>query len=753
MITEQKPKYSGILGIDERIEPNEKSSYKLTNWTIDTKSKGWDNRIGYESLIPSLSGSTSGWAGFQNGGAVNSVYYWNTHQGAKSFLLYEQAYANSVTKAFPTDVNADMSLHFWKGNELNKKTIDTQRSKPAGDEIYTHYNPIGKVLTILSGNGKPIKFDGIKVYPLGFMEPPNPPRPWNPNPDASAGVSDETVIPIQAHTFEMDKSYGLGSTTKDDTNRYRWKVSFLMDDGSESPLSAPSIPAFWTTHGGGAPPTYNNKRQGVYLENVPTGPEGTIGRKLYRTKRLTDDSEEIYYYVDTIPNNSETNYIDVTKDTRLGAVAPDEDFSILFPAPSTRFSATFKNCLFIDGGQSDPQRIYYSEPLKINQYRALSFFDVGSRDGGDVTGLFTYYNNLLVFRERAIDVIRGDAVNGFTISPLVQGIGTRALHSIALIPSMGVMFLSPDGVFLISGGFDGGSQISVDKMSDPIVDTMRRLNKANIGRACGAYSEKWREYHVYFTVDGGVPAQENPPKYTLGLVFHIEKMSWSIREGFPVNCITVDSRGEFIFGHNFGQSIPTPIGTTGLRPDETGLFFISRDRNCGYGYTTSGGGFNPQGQPLPFIYTIYRKGPCKSLWISANQDFGITQLKKHVKYVYLSCFTEGANKYQVFYNKDWSYNYQLSNEGYGQRPEYKEQYVYNAVEGNLVYGPPTSTTQTVPNWELPLYTQLKFAIANQAASTFSVGIETDNDFILVDYSLEFNSSGTETRPARSRSAY
>ncbi len=747
MNTDNKPKYSGVLGIDERIEPNPKSSYKLTNWTIDTKSKGWDNRIGYESIISKIAGE-SNWFGFQNGGPVNSVYYWNTHQGAKSFLLYEQAYANQTTKVFPSDVNADMALHFWKGNELNKTTIDAQRSKPAGDEVYTHYNPIGKVLTILSGNGKPIKFDGIKVYPLGFMEAPNPPRPWDCNTAITAGVSDQTICPIQAHSFNMDKNYGLGSTTASDTNRYRWKVSFIMDDGSESPLSAPSNPAYWVTAGGLVPAAYQNKRQGVYLENLPIGPEGTIARKLYRTKRLLDDSEEIYFYLDTIPNNSETNYLDVTKDTRLGAQAPDEDFSVLFPAPATRFSATFKNCLFLDGGQSDPQRIYYSEPLKINQYRALSFFDVGSRDGGDVTGLFTYYNNLLVFRERAIDIIRGDALNGFTISPLVQGIGTRALHSIALIPQMGVMFLSPDGVFLISGGLDGGSQISVEKVSDAIVDTMKRLNKANIARACGAYSEKWREYHVYFTADGGAPNGTDPAKYTLGLVFHLEKMSWSIREGFPVNCLTVDARGEFIFGHNFGQSVPTPPLNLGLVPSETGLFFISRDRNSGYGWTASGGG--PQ-QPL--VYTITRKGPLKSLWISANQDFSITQIKKHVKYVYLSCFTEGANKYQVFYNKDWSYNYTLSNEGYGQRPEYKEQYVYNAAENNLVYGPTANPDLIVPNWELPLFTQLKFAIANAAASTFSVGIETDNDFILVDYSLEFNTSGTETRAARSRSAY
>lgn len=745
MQTDNKPQYKEILGIDEGLEPVENSSYKLINWTVDVKSKGWDNRIGYESLVPNIT-SRSNWAGFQDGGPVNSVYFWNTHQGAKSWLLYEQAEANGITKAFPTDANANMSLHYWKGNTLNKATIDKQRSVPANDEIYTHYNPIGKNLIILSGNGKPIKFDGVKTVTLGFLEAPNPPIPWYVNGDGlTTTVADQTVMPITPHTFNMDKSYGLGDPTAYAENRYRYKVSFIMENGSESPLSSPSVHTYWETFSNAAAvyAIYNDRRVAVYLDNVPIGPDGCIARKIYRTKNLTDGDtiEEIYYYVDTITNNYETNYVDYTKDTRLGSVAPDDDASILFPAPSTRFSSTFKNCLFLDGGQTDPTRIYYSQPLKPDQFRALDFFDVGSRDGGDVTGLFTYYNNLLVFRENAIDLIRGDAINGFVISPMVQGIGTRAIHSVCLVPGAGVMFLSPDGVFLISGGLDGGSEMNCTKISDPIVSTIGRISKSMIGRACGAYSEKWREYHLYLSVDGS-------PINNLGLVFHMEKKSWSVREGFPVGCLTVDARGELIFGHNVGQSEPTPLLMTGLKPAETGLFFISRTRNGGHGFT-----YHPPAGQNPAYFSIEEKGPLTSTWIGANQNFGIGQIKKHVKQVYLNCFTEGSNTYNVFYNKDWDYNYTQSNYGLGQRPEYVEQNFYNSSTSEFVYYPPSSVDKTAAKWEIPFYTQLKFPVANMAASTFSVGIQTSNDFILVGYSLEFNASGTETKTARPKSAY
>ena len=743
MQTDNKPQYKQILGIDESLDPVENSSYKLINWTVDVKSKGWDNRIGYESLVPNIT-SRSNWAGFQNGGPVNSIYFWNTHQGAKSWLLYEQAEAGAVTKTFPTDANANMSLHYWKGATLNKVTIDAQRSVPANDEIYTHYNPIGKNLIILSGNGKPIKFDGVKTVTLGFLEAPNPPIPWNINGNGlTTTISDQTVMPITPHTFNMDKSYGLGNATTDAENRYRYKVSFIMENGSESPLSAASLHVYWKTYGASIYPIYNNRRVAVYLDSVPIGPAGTIARKIYRTKNLTngDTIEEIYYYVDTIINNYETNYVDYTKDTRLGSLAPDDDASILFPAPSTRFSSTFKNCLFLDGGQTDPTRIYYSQPLKPDQFRALDFFDVGSRSGGDVTGLFTYYNNLLVFREAAIDLIRGDVTTGFTISPFQQGIGTRAIHSVCLVPGAGVMFLSPDGVFLISGGLDGGSQMTCTKVSDPIVGTIGRISKSMIARACGAYSEKWREYHLYFSVDGS-------PVNNLGLVFHMEKKSWSIREGFPVGCLTVDARGELVFGHNVGQTVGAIIPITGMVPAETGLFFISRCRNAGHGTI-----YNPAVGQNPAYYTIQEKGPPTSTWIGANLNFGIGQIKKHVKQVYLNCFTEGSNTYNVFYNKDWDYNYTQSNFGLAQRPEYVEQAFYNASTGEFVYSPASTLDKTVAKWEIPFYTQLKFPIANMAASTFSVGIQTSNDFILIDYSLEFNTSGTETKAARPKSAY
>ena len=72
-----------------------------------------------------------------------------------------------------------------------------------------------------------------------------------------------------------------------------------------------------------------------------------------------------------------------------------------------------------------------------------------------------YYNSLLVFRENAIDLIRGDALNGFELIPFIQGVGTLSPHTIVPIPNLGLSFLSQDGIYLMRGGLDGGCDLQL----------------------------------------------------------------------------------------------------------------------------------------------------------------------------------------------------------------------------------------------------------------------------------------------------
>ena len=596
------------------------------------------------------------------------------------------------------------------------------RTAPTNSETATVFSPFGRFLVITNGHDQPVKFDGDRLTPLGWSSIPGPVTPWRVD-TTDQGEGDEQNIVI-GHPVDGSglpdsttnflpqgfvQNMGLGSTTNDAKNAYKWKVSWVNETGSESPLSASSEMVAWETQNDTySTRFYRNRRFGVYLSDLPVGPSGTLARRIYRTMNLGDgsstDGNETYYFVAQINNNLDTVYVDYTPDQFLVNIAPEATKSILFPATATRFSATFKGVLFIDGGQSNSTRIFYSNPLSPDSFSSSSYFEVGVRDGGDITGLFPYYNQLLVFRENSIEMIRGDSVNGFQISPFLSGVGTRAAATATTIPGIGVLFLGNDGIYRINGGLDGGSTINVSKVSDGLVKTIKRINKSTVARATAAYSPKWREWHCYVPVDG----EEKP---SLGIVYHMDKDAWSIRTGFPVGCIATDQNGELIFGHNTGH-------ISGGGQYETGLFVITRKRASGYVIT---GGDN-----------IADAAPPTSVYKSKWHDMKSAPTKKFVKYVYLHVVTKGDNTIPITYYMDFDYTGTTSSGEKMQRPDHADQGVYNlAVFDTSV-------------WEEGMVSTIRYPVAQKGSSYFAFEVETSNDIVLVGYTIEFSVDGTAT---------
>ena len=695
-------------GVDELLPQANGSATKVENFTVDPATGGWDNRIGYEKFFP----NAVLYMPFILEKRIHSLYVWSTHNGARTFYLYESE--NVGTNR--------CNLSYLVGNTGSGGgivDIDRFRKIPTLNEPVTDYEPFGRYLIIVNGHDKPLKFDGEKengeVRPLGWDSIPGPVSPWVPDVDDDGlgqrqyyGISSNTT-PAAANTLNngvpigFTDTYGLGYKTANEVNNYKWRVSFVSETGSESPLSPSSELAKWSTAVG------FTLRQAVFLQGLPIGPAGTVARRIYRTKNLgagtSTDNAELYYFVAEIKNNVEETYTDYTPDTLLNVLAPSDTASVIFPAPGARFAATFKNCLFLDGGQADPTRVYYSNPLNPDSFSASDYFDVGVRDGGDITGLFAYYNSLILFRESSIELVRGDPANGFNVVPFIQGIGCRAINSVSAVPGVGIMFLGNDGVYRIFGGLDGGSQVQIEKMTTNLVKTEKRFNPALLARASATYSPKWREWHCYMPVDG----EEKP---SFGLVYHVDKNSWSTRTGFPVGCICADQNGELVFGHNTGK--PSGIPSTW----ETGLFVISRVRQAGY-TVTGGDTATPRAAPT----SIY-----KSNWM----DMGKAAQKKFVKYLYLHVMTKGDNAIPVTYYKDFDYNGTTSSGEKMQRADHVDQGVFDLGVWDTAV------------WEDPFFTTIRYPIALGAASFFAFEVETSNDMVLVGYSLEFAANKTHT---------
>lgn len=750
MDTKNKIAVMDLKGIDERLPQDGNAATNIENFTTDRQTLGWDNRLGFELYTSNLIGDND-WGPFRNLKQPTSIFYWPTHDGAKSYLLYEGMYQGFLSS---TD---RVRLRYVVGNDgtgrPGKVDVDTSRTRPAQNELGSYFEPIGKELVIVNGTDQPIVFNGDRVRTLGFRQKPSPPTVWSPlSGSGAAGTRpqdfngtisytpiksspDKDIAFLEPVSQRLDLFYGVGTNTDAKPNQYRYKVSFIMENGSESPISPRSAPANWTT-------VEADGRLALWLENIPRGPDGTVARRIYRTRNLGDNptavgtdqstEDEVYFFLDQINDNECTYYFDIAPDSNLGFQAPRDDHSVPFPAAGGNVCATFKNCLFINGGKSDGYSLYYSNPLKPDQFSALDYFQAGNQTGGEIKALKGYYNSLLVFRERAIDIVIGDPVNGFKYVPYIKEVGCRSRFAVVEVPNQGVMFLSDDGVFLLSGGFDGGSKLQIKKMTPALPQLFERINKTNLPKACAAYSSFFNEVHFYFTIDG---ALEN----NIGLVYHIEKQDWSIRRDFPVKCITNDLDGNLIFGHQDGFASFNDDANT----PNCGLYFISKCKNAGTRVIGSGD---------EAIIARADTGLTRK-YHSATHDFGYGPQKKFIKYVYLyvkAAASQGYNiKYYLDRATDQPYVVQ-SKDLFFQRPEQTAQPVY----GGGAYNDPSALELGKSKWPQTDLIQVRFPVVQKAASYFSFEIETtgtdlySGDMVLVGYSLEFQTNNTKTRSGR-----
>tara|TARA_R110000744_G_scaffold94575_3_gene182678 strand:- start:1521 stop:3653 length:2133 start_codon:yes stop_codon:yes gene_type:complete len=705
MKTNQKLEVLPQAGLYIGIPAPKESANRLVNWKYDAKTRAWTNNLGFEKFFSNQ--TNFGPFGGSAQRAVDSVYCFQQHNGARQSFLYESNGTLYVLN--PSDAGGAGSLI----------TLKTDRQTPSPTQPHTSYEPYGRYCIITNGLDGPLKFKGSTqssaLYDLGWRQQPGTPTV------RSVGQPDGqpiTFLDATDATFNdqiwkgSDTTFrGVSSGTATEVVRYRYKVSFVNEAGSESPLSQDSnemsITAVSVTRGG----TSGVPKTGLILD-IPRGPNGTLARRIYRTK--TDSNT--FFFVTQLNNNSDESFTDFIADTELGANAPEPSSSVLMPSPACRFSATFKNVLFIDGGEMDPSRIYYSQPLQPDTFAASSYFEVGTREGGDITGLAPYYNSLLVFRENAIDLIRGDSVNGFNLVPFIQGVGTLSPHTIVPIPNLGLSFMSQDGIYLIKGGLDGGADLTLKKISQGLQEYFERASRDKLPAAIGVFSQRERELHYYMCIDGQT-------FLNLGLVYHVDAQQWSERQDFPFKTATTDKDGNIIGGYDLNNVFSgSPSGTLDA-PAKGGLFIVSGQRTSGYLFT--GSGLNIKTAKVP-----------NSLFRSAWLDFGMPQIKKYPKYVYLYVLSRGDNEVSMSVYKDRDWGEELPVTGMKmQRGDHQDQPVYDSV----LY------TWDKEKWQDKLLTQIRYDVATAGAvSEFAFELNTTSPMEFIGYSVEYQVDAKKT---------
>ena len=130
-------------GMDERVPADPESADLIENFTRDSRTNAWDNRIGYEKYLL----NQSAFAPWTSLSRIDSLFIWNRHNGAQEILLHESG----------------GTLYFLKPFQAQLATLESGRDIPTITEACTQYVPMGRWIIILNGYNRPIKWS---AWPL-----------------------------------------------------------------------------------------------------------------------------------------------------------------------------------------------------------------------------------------------------------------------------------------------------------------------------------------------------------------------------------------------------------------------------------------------------------------------------------------------------------------------------------------------------------------------------------------------------------
>ncbi|MCP4437134.1 MAG: hypothetical protein GY913_21455 [Proteobacteria bacterium] len=525
-----------LLGLDERWEPMPGAAEVLEDMTW-TEQKSWAEAGGFRSIAYSTFVEEQGQPAENpfaaDGAAITSLHWFSQHNGAKQWLIWEtgsgalRAFNGSnghTTTTEPWDDLVDVDGNAWDGSTLSRAFIRSPSAR-------TQSQAWGSYLYLVNGHDQPIVFNGHWTEPAGFDSAPAPPDCATI--DTGTGLS----------------TLGLGSYAEDTEKRcaYSYKLTVLNERGGESPASeASSLCVFL------------NDASTRHFNAVSIGEQGAscVAVRVWRTRDQMDADGNLdtvgkgrtYYFVRELQYNGATTFVDGLPDTHLGNTLDEE---ALGPWPrGVRFIATFKDTMFLAGHNGS--EVVYSRPNRPEIYPLDNRINVGDGDGGEITGIYTARNAVIVTKTRGIYFIKGDPKNGFYAQTLTQDLGSRSINSVRELPGLGVVLLSNDGIHLIEGTLESTDRPTrTVNIGQPISKILKKLNLSALENARSAVYHRDKEYWLAVPTLGSTDPN-------LVLVFHYEVGQWSVRKNFPIACMaeTRDHRGYLFFGSHDATNSP-----------------------------------------------------------------------------------------------------------------------------------------------------------------------------------------------------
>lgn len=728
----------GIRGVDQRLYPEPNTMRNLNMVRLD-QNGGWTNDVGWEPQIALRSYSLADVQIDEVAPPFETFDFapcrflgiWSRHQNAEVYYLHE----------------VEGRLQYYWGNfgaltyRSAQVVLDSDRPEPKADDCGTQLIPYGRFALLINGSSAPLKFWGrARTEGFGWSSPPSPPTVLTPQPsalNASFVSAGNTCIRIGS----ASSLFGVGDGANGDRNTYGYRYAWISNTGSISPPSAPTFVS-WSIEN-----TSEAGKQAVMLRDIAAGPEGTVAHVIYRTKNLRDSNDinllETFYEVARIEGNYLPQWIDHLPDSMLSAVPVDLQASVPIDY-AYKVGCEFDGRLWLAGGSAHPTKIVWSEAGAPEQFALGSYFELGSRVGGKISALIPYYNALLVFRNAAVDVITKLSSGQYQVSTLDSSIGTDATNSIREVPGVGVMFLTKEGVYVVTGGLYGGSTLRVEAIGVPLSEEWKRLSLAALARASATYSPKEQEYWVTYAVDGNTECSR-------GAVYHLQSGGWSLRYGdstldLPFTQLATDPWGWIVIGTNPARRPPT---WDLLQPLDFypgwGLQVWSYGRHWGARFTVDI--FIPPGENAVVAVDTYELRPAgESTWTSQWEDLSDLDLQKAGIRVKAEGLSRGAYEIPLSWSTDYGYEQTDVVTGAGAI----DAKTYNGPSAQKVFStaaapfPRGYAIWETARWEGPRRMIYRWDLGAPKASTMRWEVKTSEAWHLLKYAVESMVSATRT---------
>jgi hypothetical protein len=403
----------------------------------------------------------------------------------------------------------------------------------------------------VNGLQQPVRWDGRRVVPMGFVQPAiTPSASGSTEAGGNGGVLDH-VAANWTSTPDPHTQRGLGefpgTGSGEDTQwRYGYGCTYVSDLGQESPLS----PLVYVT--GENPNLGSGSLSGLASARLSwvTAPDQARYIRFYRTFNTIGLDEvnglEDVYFLEQFAMTGSGEWIDMKPDTEL---VEKFDRDSVGPVPLGISAMEFhQGACWV----ATDDVVQHSHPLLYEQFPPGNRIPVGSASTGRITCLKSTNDGLLVYREHAVHIIKGDAASGYRVETLSSTRGTVSARTVQQVTGVGMFALDDAGAYLVRGALEADGPTAVIPLPGISKTWRNKVGTSVLKSAWAVHNEATREVWFHVPLGG-----DSRPR--LGLVYHYDLGQWSFRPDWNFAC------GEMYRGALFlGSHDTTSDETTGL---------------------------------------------------------------------------------------------------------------------------------------------------------------------------------------------